>query len=86
MDMSMLRSCPNRLRSDVLAGASINGAIPFRVRVYAGEDPLTGKSLYLTGSATTEREAEKIRTRLLAQVDAKTNNRTRANLSTAIDK
>lgn len=58
----------------------------FRVKVFAGMDPLTGKRLYLTGSSTNRREAEKIRTRLLASVDAKANNRTRATLSKAIDK
>ncbi|HTK67517.1 MAG TPA: tyrosine-type recombinase/integrase [Pseudonocardia sp.] len=58
----------------------------FRVRVYAGDDPLTGRALYLTESAPSEREAEKLRIKLLADIDAKRNNRTRATLGTAIDK
>src|SRR5437879_6436014 len=58
----------------------------FRVKVFAGNDPLTGKRLYLTGSSATRREAEKIRTRLLADVDAKRNARTRGTLNVALDK
>lgn len=54
--------------------------------MYAGEDPLTGKDLYLTASAPTEREAEKIRTRLLSDVDAKRNASTKGTLNTALDK
>jgi integrase len=56
------------------------------VKVYAGLDPLTGRRLYLTGSSTNRREAEKIRTRLLADVDAKRNGSTRGTLTVAIDK
>jgi len=41
------------------------------VKVYAGVDPLTGRRPYLTGSSTNQREAERIRTRLLANADAK---------------
>ena len=42
----------------------------FQVFVYAGRDPLTGKERRLTGTAATRKEAEKLRTELLAQVDA----------------
>ncbi|NYH88221.1 hypothetical protein [Actinopolymorpha rutila] len=41
----------------------------FQVLVYSGVDPLTGKDSYLTESAKDKRQVEKIRTRLLAQVD-----------------
>jgi hypothetical protein len=41
------------------------------VKVYAGLDPRTDRRLYLTGSATNLREAERIRTRLVADADAK---------------
>ncbi|MGW1711633.1 hypothetical protein ACWCP8_41105 [Streptomyces sp. NPDC002206] len=41
----------------------------FRVRVYAGRDPLTKKDIRLTEQAGTAAGAEKIRTRLLHQVD-----------------
>jgi integrase len=58
----------------------------FRVKVYAGLDPLTGRRLYLTDSTTDEREAERIRTRLQADVDAKRNGRTRGTLGMALDK
>lgn len=53
----------------------------FRVKVYAGLDPLTGRWLYLTDSSTDEREAERIRTRLQADVDARRNARTRGTLA-----
>lgn len=58
----------------------------FRVKVFAGLDPLTGKRLYLTGTSRSRREAEKIRTRLLADVDAKRNASTHGTLNTALDK
>ncbi|HTK66596.1 MAG TPA: tyrosine-type recombinase/integrase [Pseudonocardia sp.] len=57
----------------------------FRVKVYAGLDPQTGRRLYLTGSASTQREAERIRTKLQAEVDAKRATKTRATLNAAID-
>ena len=41
----------------------------FRVHVYAGRDPITKKPRYLTETARTYDEAEKVQTRLLAQVD-----------------
>jgi integrase len=41
----------------------------FQIRVYAGQDPLTGRRLDLVGQAATPEAAEKVRTRLLAQVD-----------------
>jgi integrase len=57
----------------------------FQVSVYAGLDPLTGRRLYLTDSTTDEREAERIRTRLLAEVDTKRSARTRGTLAMALD-
>jgi integrase len=57
----------------------------YRVKVYAGIDPLTGRRLYLTGSSTDEREAGRIRNRLLADADAKRGAKTQATLSAAID-
>jgi len=41
----------------------------YRVHVYAGRDPVTGKLQYLSGTAVTKAEAERLRTRLLHQVD-----------------
>ena len=41
----------------------------FEVRVYAGLDPLTKAPIVLTGSEPTYAEAEKLRTKFLAQVD-----------------
>ncbi|GAA4851231.1 site-specific integrase [Saccharopolyspora rosea] len=43
----------------------------FRVRVYAGTDPLTGKPRYLQETHPSETAAEKARTRLQNQVDEK---------------
>ncbi|WP_169732892.1 tyrosine-type recombinase/integrase [Haloechinothrix halophila] len=55
-----------------------------RVKVYAGTDPLTGKRLYLRESTTDERVAERILTRLLAQVDEQRNATTRATFRVAL--
>jgi integrase len=55
------------------------------VEVYAGLDPLTARRLYLTGSTTNRREAERILRRLLADVDAERGTKTQATLSAAID-
>jgi integrase len=41
----------------------------YRVFVYAGRDPLTGKERRRTGSAPTKKEAEKLLTKLLGEVD-----------------
>ncbi len=41
----------------------------FRVLVYAGRDPLTGKERRLTGTRKTRREAEVLLTELLGQID-----------------
>lgn len=41
----------------------------YQVIVYAGQDPLTGKDRRLTGTAQTRKEAERLRTRLLSEVD-----------------
>lgn len=57
----------------------------YLVEVYAGIDPLSGKRVYLNGSTTNEREAEKILTRLLAEVDAQRHARTKGTLRTAIE-
>ena len=55
----------------------------FQVLVYAGVDPLTGKDHYLTESTRDEGQAQKILTRLLAQVDEQRNPRTKATLGAA---
>ncbi|MGQ0843375.1 MAG: site-specific integrase [Sporichthyaceae bacterium] len=57
----------------------------YQVLVFIGLDPLTGKRNYLTGSATDEREAEKIRIQLLAQVDSGRAAATRVNFGYALD-
>ena len=63
---------------------------PLRVKVYAGVDPITKRRHYLTetipAGPTAHREAEKARTRLLAQVDEKRNPRTRATLNQLLDR
>src|SRR5215216_1637815 len=55
-----------------------------RVRVFAGIDPVSRKRLYLEetvpGGRQAAREAEKVRTKLLAQVDERRNPRTRATM------
>jgi integrase len=57
----------------------------FRVKVYAGLDPLTGKRIYLDESTTDEGEAEKILTRFRSQVDEQRHARTKGTLRTAIN-
>ncbi|NJC70823.1 tyrosine-type recombinase/integrase [Planosporangium thailandense] len=61
-----------------------------RVRVYAGTDPVTRKRHYLVetvpGGRGAEREAERVRTRLLGQVDERRNPRTRATLDQLLDR
>lgn len=57
----------------------------FEVRVYAGVDPLTGRDVYLSESTRDEREAERIRTRLLAKVDKQRQASTKATLGYALD-
>ncbi|MFI6331980.1 tyrosine-type recombinase/integrase [Micromonospora chersina] len=61
-----------------------------RVKVYAGVDPISGKRHYLTetipAGRSAEREAEKVRTRFLAQVDERRNPRTRATLDQLLDR
>jgi integrase len=49
-----------------------------QVLVYAGIDPLTGQRMYLSESTTDEAEAERMLSRLLAEVDAQQNARTRS--------
>ncbi|MDT7653662.1 MAG: integrase, partial [Pseudonocardiales bacterium] len=62
----------------------------FRVRVYAGIDPLTGKRHYLRevvpAGPKAAREAEKVRTRLLAEVDDRRNPRTKATVSQLLER
>lgn len=61
-----------------------------RVRVYAGVDPVSGKAHYLTevvpSGPKAAAQAEKIRTRLLAQVDDKRNPRTSATVNQLLDR
>src|SRR5689334_22519836 len=57
----------------------------FQVLVYAGVDPLTGKDHYLVESTRDEAQAQKILTRLLAQVDEHRSPRTKATLGVALE-
>ena len=60
------------------------------MRVYAGIDPLTKKRNYLTevvpAGPKAEAEAERVRTRLLNQVDERRNPRTRATVDQLMDR
>lgn len=53
--------------------------------MFAGHDPVTGKQTYLTGSTSTERDAERLRIKLLAQAQAQRGTATRRTLARAID-
>ena len=61
-----------------------------RVRVYAGLDPLTGRRHYLTevvpAGPTAARDAERVRTRFLAEVDERRNPRTKATVNDLLDR
>jgi integrase len=61
-----------------------------RVRVYAGIDPVTGKRNYLVETVQpgpgAAKEAERVRTRFLAQVDEGRNPKTKATLEQLLDK
>ena len=62
----------------------------FRVRVYAGYDSVSKKPLYLDETVPAgpgaAKEAERLRTRLLAEVDERRNPRTRATVNQMLDK
>ncbi|HEY0486981.1 MAG TPA: hypothetical protein VGD72_12090, partial [Mycobacteriales bacterium] len=58
----------------------------FRVRVYAGVDPLTGKDHYLQDTAASARDAEEVRTRLLHQVDERRQPRSKATVGMLLDR
>jgi hypothetical protein len=77
---------PTRQRGEIEARAS--GSL--RVRVYAGVDALTGRRHYLTESVPAGpkayAEAEKIRRRLVNQVDEQRNPRTKATVNQLMDR
>jgi len=56
-----------------------------QVTVYAGLDPLTGKRMFLSESTTDTAEAERIRKRLVAQVDDQRGPKTSATFGRALD-
>src|SRR4029453_18530914 len=58
----------------------------YRVIVYAGRDPFTRRERRLTGTANTPREAERLRTRLLAQVDGQRVPNTKATVRQLLDR
>ena len=58
----------------------------FRVWAYAGIDPLTGRKHYLKEAVGTRRDAERVRTRLLSQVDEDRSPRTRATVNQLLDR
>lgn len=61
-----------------------------RVRVYAGVDPLTGRRNDLIEvvppGPTAEKDADRVRTRLLAEVDEQRNPRTKATVNQLLDR
>ena len=62
----------------------------YRVRVYAGVDPVTGRDRYLRETVPAgpraDREAEKVRARLLVEVDERRNPRTNATVGQLLDR
>lgn len=62
----------------------------FRIRVYAGIDPISNKRHYLTAAVPAgpkaAKEAEKVRTRLLSEVDERRNPRTSATVDQLLER
>ena len=58
----------------------------YQVRVYVGIDPVTAERVDLTGTAATEREAEKLLTQFLAEKDARRAARSRITFGDACDR
>jgi integrase len=58
----------------------------FQIRVRAGIDPVTGKELVLTGSASTMDAASAMRRRFLVQVDEQRHDQTKATFRAAMEK
>jgi integrase len=52
----------------------------YQVRVFSGTDPLTGKDVYLTGSAPTEKDAIRLRNRLRTEIAESRSSRTNGTL------
>lgn len=57
----------------------------FQAILYAGIDPVTGKQLYLRGSASTEAEAPRILRGFQSQVAEQRHAKTRASLRTTVE-
>ncbi|MGH8905930.1 MAG: tyrosine-type recombinase/integrase [Egibacteraceae bacterium] len=58
----------------------------FRVLVYAGRDPLTGRERRLTATAKTRRDAERLRTKLLGEIDRGRASGTKATVAEVIER
>jgi len=69
------------------AAARSRSAVPAtRSACLSGTDPISGERLRLHGTARTEREAEKLRTKLLAEADAVRSASTNASLGYLLDR
>ena len=81
---------PTKRRGRTRGGIDQLPSGALRVRVYAGLDPISKKRLYLTeivpAGPTAGQEAERVRTRMLSQVDERRSPRTRATLGQLLDK
>jgi integrase len=80
-DLSMTRAAAKRRTQ----GSIRQRGRSYQVRVYAGVDPLTNRVIYLTETASDEKEAQRVLRRLLTQVDEQRHARTKATLSQALD-
>ncbi|HEY6748832.1 MAG TPA: hypothetical protein VI357_24335 [Mycobacteriales bacterium] len=70
---------PRRARAKDLNGIRLRGR-SYQVRVFSGIDPLTGKEVYVTGSAQTEKDAIRLRDRLRTEVSESRSSRTNGTL------
>jgi integrase len=84
----LMAPAPHRPRTRGTIDQLPSGA--YRVRVYAGTDPVTGKRHDLVevvpAGPKAAAEAEKVRTRLLSQLDERRNPRTKATVNQLLDR
>jgi integrase len=80
----LLLMAARRTRQVDLTGIRQRGAT-YQVRVFAGNDPVTGRKLYLSGNAADEATAVKLRNDLRKQVDDATAARTSVTVTYLLD-
>ena len=83
LEKTAVRSGP--VKGTIRVRPKKDGTKRYYCQVFAGLDPKTGKKRYLTGTATSEREAHRVVRRLIADVEAGHAPRERATLNELIE-